>query len=128
MAGPCRPFRKAPGSQHETDAFHGSGFQVFYAGAEPIVEYIGLSRGSSIRALYRGVDLFELPAHEVVTRISFYAPFDPNDDELGYSYIFPVLDLSLWRPTLPESPGDEDGRQFSTIGVGTRGYFNEPLT
>lgn len=123
MPGPRKSFRRASSNPHETDAFHGQGFQVFYGGAEPVVEYIELSRDSGFRALYGGMDIFETPADEVVALISSNAPFDPNDEEIGYSYIFPILDLSLWRPTVPDSPEDAEGRQFSTIGVGGKGYY-----
>ena len=123
MPGPRKSFRKAPINPHETDAFHGASFQVFYGGAEPVVEYIELSRDSGFCALYRGIDIFDTPAEEVIAHLSSIAPFDPNHEELGHSYIFPVLDLSLWRPTVPESPEDAEGRQFSTIGAGGKGYY-----
>jgi hypothetical protein len=125
MPGPCQPFLKAPDASHETDAFHESGFQVFYSGTAPEAEYIELSRDSGFRALYRGVDIFATPADAVVSHVARDAAFDPDDCELGYSYIFPALDLSLWRPVLPESPEDMDGREFSTVGIGVFGYYGK---
>jgi hypothetical protein len=124
MPGPCEPFRKEPDSLYETDSFHGCGFQVFYGGRTPVVEYIELSPNCGFRALYRGVDVFVTPADEVVAHVVRDAPFDPDDPELGFGYIFPALDLSLWRPDLPESPEDPEGREFSTIGVGIEGYYS----
>ncbi len=124
MPGPCEPFRKGPFAKHETDGFHGSGFQVFYGGDEPTAEYIQLCTGQGLRAIYAGVSVFETPADTVVARISRLAPYDPSDRELGYSYIFPSLELSLWRPVKPESPTDPEGQEFWSIGIGVRGYYS----
>lgn len=74
-------------------------------------------------ASYRGIDVFLTPADEVVSRISRDAPFDPEHPEPGHTYIFPRLDLSLWRPTRPGTAEGEAGRGFSTIGVGIPGYY-----
>jgi hypothetical protein len=122
MALPPKSFRKARASRHETDAFHGSAFQVFYGGDQPAVDYIELSRDSLVRALYRDLDVFATPAEQVVTLFSREAPYDPSRREFGYSYIFPAIQLSLWRPALPQD--DEAGRFFSTIGVGRKGYYD----
>jgi hypothetical protein len=124
MPEPSKPFRKGPTSRHETDAFHQNAFQVFYAGEPPTAEYIELSRGSVVRAFYRDLDVFATPADEVVAYISRDAAFDQTDREIPYSYIFRDLQLSLWRPTIPESDTDPDGRYFSTIGIGKRGYYD----
>lgn len=125
MGAPRHTFRKTPGSRHETDAFEeGHGFQVFYGGDHPTVEYVELSRDGGFVAHYDGLDVFAIEADELVRHISEHAPFDPSDSELGYSYVFPSLDLSLWRPVIPGSPDDPDGRKFSTIGVGIRGYYS----
>ena len=125
MPGPYEAFRKVPDAQHETDAFLSSGFQVFYGGELPVAEYIELSRESGFRAVYRGIDVFATPADEVVAHVCRDAAFDSADWELGYSYIFPDLDLGLWRPVLPESAADSEGREFSTIGVGVLGYYDK---
>ena len=125
MLGPCKPFRKGQHAQHETDAFHNSGFQVFYGGEVPVAEYIELSSKSGFDVVYRGVDVFATPADQVVAHVSRDAAFDPANRELGYSYMFPDLDLSLWRPDIPESPEDPVGREFRTIGIGVTGYYGE---
>lgn len=124
MPGPCTPFRKAPGDAYEVDAFHGTGFQVFYGGESPVVEYVELSRDSGFVASCCGVDVFAATVDEVVALVSGLAPFDLERPESGHSYVFPWNDLSLWRPTQPHgSPEDEGGPRFSTIGVGVPGYF-----
>jgi hypothetical protein len=124
MPEPAKPLRKERTSQHETDAFHQSAFQVFYGGDQPTVEYIELSRSSVVRALYRDIDVFATPADEVVAHISRDSEFDQSDAEIPYSYLFRGLQLSLWRPTIPESDTDTEGRYFATIGIGKNGYYD----
>jgi hypothetical protein len=108
-----------------TDAFHGAAFQVFYD-ADGHVEYIELSASDEIEPLFGGRPVLTMPADGVVESIARQTPFDDTDPDLGYSYVFPALDLALWRPTLPEHDEDEEGRTFSTIGVGRPGYFARP--
>ena len=110
-------FRKTPASVHDTDAWYDSGFQVFYGGHGPSVEFIEVSANRDYVVQYGGVDVFATPADELVKAIAAEASFDGSDPELGYSYVFPALELALWRPTR-EQP------YFSTIGVGIAGYFS----
>jgi hypothetical protein len=124
MPEPPKPFRKGTASKYETDAFHQNAFQVFYGGDQPTVEYIELSRGSVIRALYQDLDVFATPADEVVASVSRDSAFDATDPEIPYSYLFHGLQLSLWRPVIPESDTDTEVRYFSTIGIGKRGYYD----
>jgi hypothetical protein len=115
-------FRKSGHDATETDAYHHSAFQVFFD--KDIVEYIELSADESVTATYKGRNVFETKAQELVDLVSREAPYDPEDPELGYSYIFPKLELALWRPLKPESEDDPEGRYFSTIGIGRQGYFS----
>ena len=124
MPEPPKSFRKAQTSRHETDAFYRNAFQVFYDGDQPTVEYIELSRGSVVRAFYRDLDVFATPADEVVAFVSRDSAFDETRRGFPYSYVFRDLQLSLWRPTIPESATDNDGRYFSTIGIGRKGYYD----
>jgi hypothetical protein len=107
------------------DAFFESTFQVSYSVAVGVVEFIELAKSRSFRALFDGVDVFATPASELVTLIERSAPWDPEDSELGYSYVFPNLDLSLWRPCVPDSPTHGDGQFFEAIGIGILGYFRK---
>ena len=126
MRGQFQAVRRVPGDRYETDCFHSGGFQVFYRGESPVVEYIELSRGCGLRALYKGVDVFGTLADEVVAHVSRDAQFDANDPQLGFAFVFPDLELNLWREDLPESPDDDEGREFSTIGLGVKGYYSSP--
>jgi hypothetical protein len=125
MTRPPNSFKKGASAVHATDAFHDGAFQVFYRGPEPTVEFIELSSGLGVRALYQGVSVFETTADEVAARIMQEARFWAEDPELGYSYIFPDLELGLWRPSLPESPQAEEVRSFASVGIGIRGYYTD---
>jgi hypothetical protein len=115
------PIRKGD-SAWETDAFFESAFQVFYAGDEPRVEFIELHQDDDIRPFIDGIDVFATPAAELVMRLDQKSRYDRGTDE--YCYIFHDWELALWRPVVPADPDDEDGRYFSTIAIGVRGYFD----
>ena len=115
-----RAFRKGPGGG-ETDAFHSSAFQVFYD-ADDRVEYIELSRGRDVEPQIDGLSVLEVAADDAVAHVRRLGEFDADDPEVGYSYVFPDLDVALWRPVIPEDEDDPDGRTFSTVGVGIHGY------
>ena len=70
------------------------------------------------------IDLLNTDAMKVVSRLEALAAYDRTDSELGYSFIFPELELALWRPVLPESPKDKEGHYFDSVGIGVKGYFS----
>jgi len=123
MVAPAREIDKSPTSGYRVDAFHESGFQVFYAGDQPRAEFIELWNDPAYRVVCRAGPVFELPAEQVVEIISREHPFDADDPELGMTYAFPSLDLAFWRPFVPDDADDPEGRVFSTVAVGRRGYF-----
>jgi hypothetical protein len=120
MSLPVETFQKT-GESTLTDIYLDSCFQVFYDLADT-VEYIELSRGGPITAVYNDLDVFATDAEQVVRYIAQHAVFDTTDPELGYSYIFPALELSVWRPLLPED--GLEGCYFATIGIGRPGYYS----
>jgi len=116
---PPLSFRKGA----EVDAFYNNALQVFYAADCPMAEFVEVSLGSELEPWLDGLDLSRVPADEVVASLSKAATVDDRDPELGLSYVFPALGISLWRRTLPESAADLEGRYFDTVGVGAAGYF-----
>lgn len=117
LGQPEATFLKTPTSKHKTDAWFQSGFQVFYEGDTPTVCYIELSRDSGFNAMLFGLPVFSTQALLLVSEIERHATLDHDDPELGCSFVFPMLELSLWRPD------DEEG-YFSTVGVGVPGYYS----
>ncbi|WP_386340237.1 hypothetical protein O4D10_00795 [Xanthomonas citri pv. citri] len=120
MGAPPTSFRKVPTSSHPTDAWHHNGFQVFYGGIEPSVEFIKLSGNCGFEVLCLGQHVFSTPASELVEQFLAVTSFDPFDKELGYSYLFPALELAVWRPDMEEP----QGKYFSTVAIGCVGYFS----
>ena|SRR5437899_7549978 len=122
LGEPARSYYKVPGATL-TDTYFGSDLQVAYDAADR-VEYIELDGPGAIDAVFHGGSLLNVPAEEVRDWMKQFAEYDPDDPELGYSYVYPTLDLSLWRPVLPENPDDNEGRFFRSVGVGRSGYFD----
>jgi hypothetical protein len=91
-----------------------------------VVEFIELANSPEFVGLYRGKSLHEMDADDAVAFVALDSPFDQDLPDLGHSYVFPELQLSLWRPTVPapgQSPDDPDGRRFHAVGVARVGYF-----
>ena len=115
-------FMKTSKSEHATEAW--DAFHVCYRGTPPTVEFIELGKSSEFRVHYKGIDVFETRASDLVALVSADTPYDPRNRELGYSYTFPAIELSLWRSVVPESDDDPDGQFFEAVGLGITGYFS----
>ena len=101
-------------------------FSVHYD-QEDNVEYIEVSKpDTAVTILLEGIDIFNTPVSELIVLIEgkTLKQFNRTEPEIPYSYIFPELELSFWRPTLPEHDLDEDGKYFETVGVGVKGYYS----
>lgn len=91
---------------------------------EPSVTFIELSRDCGLVPKLLGIDVFRTPATEVVTALEVQGhSFDATDPELAHTYVFPAIQVGLWRQVLPEGDDDEEGRYFDTVGVGKKGYY-----
>ena len=99
-----------------------SGFMVDYNKFNN-VEFIELANSNKFNATYEGKNLHQILASEALELVSKYDSYDANDPELGHSYIFKGLQLSLWRGTIPENINDEDGKYFEAVGIGEANYF-----
>lgn len=120
---PQESYRKTPTSPHATDAWFDGQLQVFYAGNHPRIEFIEVSAGRLLEPVAFGVKVLGAPAVEVVGLLTQHADFDVHDPELGYSYTFPALELSLWRPYV-EPP---EGLTFQSVGIGVAGYYSDDV-
>ena len=94
----------------------GQRFQVFNDG-DGRAEYIDLSSSNAFIAEFEGVAVLQCAADDAVEAVAARAALDRGDPELGWSSVFPDLDLALWRPT-------REDESFSTVGVGVEGYFS----
>ena len=82
----------------------------------------------------KGIKVFETPARQLVKEISnsTNAEFDEEEEEIPYSYVFPSIDLAVWRQVIPEQdeqneeiPESDEGKYFWTIGIGIKGYYKK---
>jgi len=111
-----------PEHEHDNRSGYFSGFMVDFDESDK-VEFIELAKSDLFTSSFKGKSLHNIPASEAVEYICKLDDFDPNEPELGYSYIFKKLQLSLWRGTLPENEQDKDGKYFEAVGVGVSNYF-----
>lgn len=86
-----------------------------------------------IQVYLNEINIFKTPAQQLLQEITNLtnAEFDKEHDEIPYSYVFPSIDLGLWRQVIPEGneqnsdiPQSDDGKYFWTIGIGIQGYYN----
>ncbi|MET9801138.1 hypothetical protein [Streptomyces sp. NPDC006368] len=108
--------------------FRPSGLMISIQCMRDTLEAIELGRPSSQtdRVLFQGVDVFALPAREVVRRVGELTSIeeDPDDDA---SFITPDLLLSFWRPfAADDEPEEEQGYYFSSVLLARPGYYDTP--
>ncbi|QOR34931.1 hypothetical protein IMX26_15950 [Clostridium sp. 'deep sea'] len=74
--------------------------------------YIELARDDSNKDLYptlfKGIDIFNTKAKDLIPQITKYYEYNSNDINLGYSYVFPAIDLALWRPSIFEEEDKQE--------------------
>lgn len=90
------------------------------------VEFIEIAESENFRATFNGRCLLDLQADDAVAHLTAFAPYGEHDPELSYTYVFPDLQVSLWRAVVPDGDQDRDdptGRRFEAVGVGRDGYF-----
>lgn len=73
---------------------------------------------------YRDVDIFGLPALEVVRLLRRYVALEPNQDDDAYTAR--DLYLALWRPFATDDPEDTQGYFFQSALVARPGYDDTP--
>ncbi|MFE3454795.1 hypothetical protein ACFXJ8_38320 [Nonomuraea sp. NPDC059194] len=71
-----------------------------------------------------GVDIFTTAADDLIELFRQRTRVEIEDG--GGSMIAPDLVVGLWRPFVPESPDDEDGRYFHSILIAAPGYYSTP--
>ena len=108
-------FGRGPG-ETAVDAWHDFVLQVFYD-ADDRVEYVEVERDESLQAVLYGEAVLRLPVDRALAHVCRHGDDQPEDDELPYAYVFPALDLALWRP----HDGEEDSGCFASLGVARRG-------
>ena len=97
-----------------------------YLDADDRVEAIEFGRADDTddAVTYDGLDVFTMPAADLVAELRRHTPVHEEED--GHSYTAPELLLAFWRPTTPETPDDEDGRFFESALLARPGYYDDP--
>jgi hypothetical protein len=85
-----------------------------------MVAFIELSNGKDFETILFGLPVFVTAAPVLIREVGHRAKLDESDSELGYSYVFPSLNLAFWRP----DNDDKEAPYFSTVGIGVSGYFS----
>jgi len=106
-------------------------------------EWIAAGDGLPLR--HEGLDLFQAAADTVLVHLMQFGTLEEDDQEPGRAYVFPSLQLSLWRPDDPRvlqeelaASGNEKERRalrqalaratfFQQIAVFSQGYWAPPL-
>ncbi|CAN7592437.1 hypothetical protein LJR027_004187 [Terrabacter sp. LjRoot27] len=68
------------------------------------------------------IDVFGTPAEDVVEQLRRKTPVEVTDG--GRSVTAAGLLLALWRPAVPESAEDDEGRHFESVLVARPGYYD----
>lgn len=84
-------------SERDPDYFQYA-FVVEYDSSEE-VNLIGVifHAKDEFNCLFKGIDVFNTKAEELVETIDKISPYDRNHPDIGWMYTFPKLGLSLWR-------------------------------
>ena len=101
---------------------------------EGTVEFIECSglHSAHFKIFIGAINVFETPAIQLLNEIKKWkgVGYDETDDEIPYSFLFRTIDLSVYWPVLPdgdekneEISEQEEGKYFSTIGIGRKGYY-----
>jgi hypothetical protein len=105
-----------PESVNDAREWFMDGFAVDFD-SNGTVEFLEFASSDQFHILFHGQCIHELAADDAVALVTQHADFDADDPELGYTYMFPKLQLSLWRPATEEP-------RFHAVGVGRDGYFD----
>lgn len=94
-----------------------------------MLEAIELGRPSvpTDRVIFRGLDLFAVPARELVRRMGEYTSIEADPDDPA-SFVASDLLLSFWRPfAADDEPEEEQGYCFRSVLLARRGYYDTPV-
>ncbi|SDS61152.1 hypothetical protein SAMN05216371_0263 [Streptomyces sp. TLI_053] len=108
--------------------FRPSGLMISIHCTRGLLESVELSRPCDATdcVTFRNVDVFALPAREVVTRMREHTAVHADPDEPG-CFVAPDLLLSFWRPfATDDDPEDEQGYYFTTVLLARPGYYDTP--
>ncbi|GLX48720.1 hypothetical protein Shyhy01_16700 [Streptomyces hygroscopicus subsp. hygroscopicus] len=113
-----------PGQQ----VFRPSGLMISIHCIRDVLEAIEIGRPSTEtdRVVFRGLDVFAIPARELVQRMGEYTSIEADPDDPA-SFVASDLLLSFWRPfAADDEPDEEQGYYFSSVLLARPGYYDTP--
>ncbi|OLZ62782.1 hypothetical protein AV521_40895 [Streptomyces sp. IMTB 2501] len=108
--------------------FRPSGLMISIHCMRDMLEAIELGRPSAQtdRVIFRGLDVFAIPARELVQRMGEYTSIEADPDDPASLVVSDLL-LSFWRPfTADDEPEEEQGYYFSSVLLARPGYYDTP--
>ncbi|MCX5008528.1 hypothetical protein OHB05_38885 [Streptomyces sp. NBC_00638] len=108
--------------------FRPSGLMISIHCTRDLLEAVELWRPSSQtdRVIFRGLDVFAIPARELVQRMGEYTSIEADPEDPA-SFIAPDLLLSFWRPFVADDqPEEEQGHFFNSVLLARPGYYDTP--
>lgn len=104
------------------DYFSSAAIQISYGIDEKVI-FIGVSGSATFRVMFRGVDVFNLPAAELFSLMAETDGSGPHEFN-SYEYCFPNQILTLWDA---DEQYDRDGGEtrpiWSQVGIGNEAYL-----
>ena len=108
--------------------FRPGGLMISIHCGRDLLEAVELGRPSTRtdRVVFRGLDVFTIPARELAQRMSEYTTIEADPDDPA-SFIAPDLLLSFWRPfAADDEPDEEQGYFFNSVLLARPGYYDTP--
>ena len=118
----------SPSDRSGQHIFRPSGLMISIGCARDRLEAVELGRPSESSDVvsFRGIDVFGLPARDVVARMSEVTTIVVAQDDPA-SFVAPDLLLSFWRPFQgDDDPEDEQGYYFNSVLLALPGYYDGP--
>lgn len=100
------------------DVYYDGALRIAYD-AEDRVASIELAAGGELRALYRDIDLFDVPSKKAVAALEKDGPYDPDAPEMPFTFVFPALELAL------ERSDEADDSTFERLTMGGEGFYSQ---
>ena len=136
-----------PEAIHENRYYYFGAELAFDCNSDGKIEYIEFlgGREGKIQPIIYGCPAFSVKADELLAVLTRENSGSVVDNEGGYSYTFPNIEVGIYREMLPQEvaymrqQAEEEGKEideqeydrqmsramyWSTLGVGKRGYYN----
>ena len=110
---PERLFRRSKSERYETEGYHQNTVQIHYDGDSPSVNFVELAGAGEMVAVFCGIPVFQTKVDHLISLLSEYDDYDQSAPEPEYMYIYRNLDISLWRPVVPENDERSNRGSFS---------------